>query len=139
MLLPLAALAPGRVNLIGEHTDYSGGLAMPAAIQSGVTVTVESVAEEIALRSQLYGKGGAFPADGSGRQADGVGAIRPGRRVRAERARAPAGRRRGDDRVIALVDARAAADVAASVVDRHSGNAAAFVVHAADGARIVAP
>ena len=47
MLLPLTAWAPGRVNLIGEHTDYSGGLAMPAAIQFGVTVTVESVAEEI--------------------------------------------------------------------------------------------
>ncbi|MGH6987630.1 MAG: galactokinase [Caulobacteraceae bacterium] len=24
--------APGRVNIIGDHTDYSGGLAMPAAI-----------------------------------------------------------------------------------------------------------
>ena len=40
--------------------------------------------------------------------------------------------------IIALVDARAAADVAASVVERYSGNAAAFVVHASDGARIVA-
>jgi galactokinase len=32
------AFAPGRVNLIGEHTDYNGGLALPFAIASGVTV-----------------------------------------------------------------------------------------------------
>jgi galactokinase len=32
------AFAPGRVNLIGEHTDYNGGLALPFAIAQGVTV-----------------------------------------------------------------------------------------------------
>jgi galactokinase len=32
------AFAPGRVNLIGEHTDYNGGLALPFAIEQGVTV-----------------------------------------------------------------------------------------------------
>src|SRR5213596_2403546 len=32
--------APGRVNLIGEHTDYNDGLVMPAAIDFYVWVGV---------------------------------------------------------------------------------------------------
>ena len=32
------AFAPGRVNLIGEHTDYNDGLCLPFAIARGVTV-----------------------------------------------------------------------------------------------------
>jgi galactokinase len=34
----VTAFAPGRVNLIGEHTDYNYGLALPFAISEGVTV-----------------------------------------------------------------------------------------------------
>ena len=34
----VTAFAPGRVNLIGEHTDYNEGLALPFAISEGVTV-----------------------------------------------------------------------------------------------------
>ncbi len=39
-----AARAPGRVNLIGEHTDYNSGLALPFAIERGITVTAEPAA-----------------------------------------------------------------------------------------------
>lgn len=31
-----AGFAPGRVNLIGEHTDYNGGHVFPCAIQMGI-------------------------------------------------------------------------------------------------------
>ena len=34
----VTAFGPGRVNLIGEHTDYNDGLALPFAITAGVTV-----------------------------------------------------------------------------------------------------
>jgi galactokinase len=37
------ARGPGRVNLIGEHTDYNDGLALPFAIDRGVTVTSEPI------------------------------------------------------------------------------------------------
>jgi galactokinase len=39
--MPTVAFAPGRVNLIGDHTDYSGGLVLPMAIQFGTTVTLQ--------------------------------------------------------------------------------------------------
>jgi galactokinase len=36
----LVASAPGRVNLIGEHTDYNGGFVLPCAIDKRVAMAI---------------------------------------------------------------------------------------------------
>ncbi len=45
------AFAPGRVNLIGDHTDYTDGRAMPMAVEWGTTVEVRRGGERVQLTS----------------------------------------------------------------------------------------
>jgi galactokinase len=47
--------APGRVNLIGEHTDYSGGLVLPVALPLGISVIGEPGGTEVELESERFG------------------------------------------------------------------------------------
>jgi galactokinase len=68
----LAAFGPGRVNLIGEHTDYNDGLCLPFAIAQGVTVRAEALdGGRIEAHADDLGESDAFdaaapPHDGEG-------------------------------------------------------------------------
>ena len=44
---PALFFAPGRVNLIGEHTDYNGGFVFPCAIQFGTWLVISPNGENI--------------------------------------------------------------------------------------------
>ncbi len=47
----VTAFAPGRVNLIGDHTDHAGGHVLPMAIQLGTTVTLRAGGDRVRLVS----------------------------------------------------------------------------------------
>lgn len=53
--------APGRVNLIGEHTDYNSGFVLPAAIHLG-TIAEASLRtdEQLVIHSANFGETHAF-------------------------------------------------------------------------------
>lgn len=55
------AYAPGRVNLIGEHTDYNDGFVLPCAIDRGTAVAIGDAADAmISVTSADYGEGDSF-------------------------------------------------------------------------------
>ncbi len=58
----VAVRAPGRVNLIGEHTDYNDGFVMPVAIDRFIAMAAsKSEGEEVELHSLDYTSSVRFP------------------------------------------------------------------------------
>lgn len=51
------AFAPGRVNLIGEHTDYTGGYVLPMAVDLGVTCTAIARSDRIVVAESEHRRG----------------------------------------------------------------------------------
>lgn len=60
----LVAEAPGRVNLIGEHTDYNGGFVLPVAIDRTVAVALHGREDGVVRALSVdYGQCDEFAAE----------------------------------------------------------------------------
>src|SRR5271166_1503312 len=60
---PAVFVGPGRVNLIGEHTDYAEGFVMPAAIDFATLAGISPRTDgKIAIYSENYSKERIFDA-----------------------------------------------------------------------------
>ncbi|HVZ82461.1 MAG TPA: galactokinase [Terracidiphilus sp.] len=60
---PVIFVAPGRVNLIGEHTDYAEGFVMPAAIDFATLAAISPRTDgKIVLYAENYGQERSFEA-----------------------------------------------------------------------------
>ena len=104
----MTARAPGRVNLIGDHTDYNGGLCLPFAVPLATTTTARTRGDDrLRIRSdgvprRLDGSAGR-PHPRRPRGDPGLGAVRHrralgGARGRLAAARSRPGRRRASSR-----------------------------------------
>jgi galactokinase len=55
---PILIFSPGRINIIGEHTDYNDGFVFPAAVDKGIIAAISksSKTESVAIASDLNEK-----------------------------------------------------------------------------------
>lgn len=55
---PILIFSPGRINIIGEHTDYNEGFVFPAAVDKGIIAAISksSHTESVAIASDLNEK-----------------------------------------------------------------------------------
>jgi galactokinase len=65
----ITARAPGRVNLIGDHTDYTAGLVLPMAIDRWTAIRGERGGDEVVMRSDSEREIARLPLDLSDPQA----------------------------------------------------------------------
>ena len=60
---PAVFVAPGRVNLIGEHTDYAEGFVMPAAIDFATLAGISPRTDgKVVIYSENFGEERIFDA-----------------------------------------------------------------------------
>ncbi|WP_428267534.1 galactokinase [Haliangium sp.] len=64
----LVVRAPGRVNLIGEHTDYNDGFVLPMAIDHEVAIALSPEPGEVRVRSCELGRERRFTPAGLTRE-----------------------------------------------------------------------
>jgi galactokinase len=68
----VTAFGPGRVNLLGEHTDYNDGLCLPFAIARGVTVHAQALeGGRVQAHADDLDEDDDFSAADPGRDAEG--------------------------------------------------------------------
>ena len=89
--MSITATSPGRVNLIGEHTDYNGGWVLPAALSVSLTATIMPRADRrVSIAARGYNgtaersldeaakRHWSDPAVGAMREAEALGLIDTG-------------------------------------------------------------
>ncbi len=78
---PLIVRAPGRINFLGEHTDYNNGFVMPAAIDKWITFAIDAPAKDgsTTLHAAKYNE--SFTVD----------VAKPGQEVESPMGKLPAG------------------------------------------------